>query len=293
MNKFKIGVPLVLVALLLVAAGCRTVPITGRTQFVVLTEGYENNLGASSYQEYKSKYKPTANERQQAVLKRVGQALARVSGQTGFAWEFNVLDSSIENAFCLPGGKVAVYNGLMKRFKNEAELACVVAHEVGHALARHGGERMSWGYLQTIGTLGLSCVNTTAQSVYGIGSEYGVMLPFSRSHETEADLIGLHLMAKAGYDPQAAVDFWQHFGSGSSDIITALTSTHPCDADRVSELSVHLEEARMLYDQSAEKRGLGVSFKDGVPEGDDALKQTPSAPTKAKPAPAPEIDVVI
>ena len=273
------------------AAGCRTVPISGRKQFVVLTEGYENNLGAASYKEYTSKYKPTANERQQAVLKRVGQALAKASGQTGFAWEFNVLDSPIENAFCLPGGKVAVYNGLMKKFKNEAELACVVAHEVGHALARHGGERMSWGYLQKIGTLGLSYVNTTAQSVYGIGSEYGVMLPFSRSHETEADLIGLQLMAKAGYDPQAAVDFWQHFGSGSSDIITALTSTHPCDADRVSELSVHLDAARALYDQSVDKRGFGVRFTGGVPEAD--APSTPSPAAKPKASPDVNIDLVI
>lgn len=298
MNNIMIRVLLALVALMLVVMGCRTVPVSGRKQFVVLTEGYENNLGAASYMEYKNKYKPTSNERQQAVLKRVGQALAKVSGQTGFVWEFNVLDSPIQNAFCLPGGKVAVYNGLMKKFRNEAELACVVAHEVGHALARHGGERMSWGYLQTIGSLGFSYANTTAQSVYGIGSEYGVMLPFSRSHETEADLIGLHLMAKAGYDPQAAVDFWQHFGSGSSDILSALTSTHPCDADRVSELSVHLDEARMLYDQSVEKRGFGVRFKDGVPEADEASKKSPSpsspsVPPKTKPASEPEIDVVI
>jgi predicted Zn-dependent protease len=279
MNNIMIRVLLALVALMLVVMGCRTVPVSGRKQFVVLTEGYENNLGAASYQEYKAKYKPTANERQQAVLKRVGQALAKVSGQTGFVWEFNVLDSSIENAFCLPGGKVAVYNGLMKKFKNEAELACVVAHEVGHALARHGGERMSWGYLQKIGSLGFSYANTTAQSIYGIGSEYGVMLPFSRSHETEADLIGLHLMAKAGYDPQAAVDFWQHFGSGSSDILSALTSTHPCDADRVSELSMRLDEARTLYDQSVEKRGFGVRFKDGVPEADEPSAQPSPAPS--------------
>lgn len=293
MNSIKIRVPLALGALLLVVTGCRTVPVSGRRQFIVLTEGYENNLGSSSYMEYKNKYKPTSNERQQAVLRRVGKALADVSGQTNFAWEFNVLDSSIQNAFCLPGGKVAVYNGLMKKFKNEAELACVVAHEVGHALARHGGERMSWGYLQKIGTLGLSYANTTAQSVYGVGSEYGVMLPFSRSHETEADLIGLHLMAKAGYDPQAAVDFWQHFGSGSSDILSSLTSTHPCDADRVSELSIHLEEARILYNQSVDKRGFGVRFKDGVSEGDDASKQPPSSPTKTKPASEPGLDVVI
>lgn len=263
-------------SLIALAAGCRTVPVTGRSQFVVLTAGYENRLGAASYNEYKNKYKPTNNERQQEVLRRVGQALARVSGQTDFSWEFNVLDSSIENAFCLPGGKVAVYNGLMKKFKNEAELACVVAHEVGHAIARHGGERMSWGYLQTIGSLGLSQAGTTAQSVYGIGTEYGVMLPFSRSHETEADVIGLQLMAKAGYDPQAAIDFWQRFGSGSNDAITALMSTHPCDADRVSELTMHLDEARKLYNNSEVKHGFGVGISDGIP----SREETPSTPAE-------------
>ena len=273
-------------ALALLATGCRTVPVSGRKQFVVLTESYENSLGASSYNEYKNKYKPTNDERQQAVLRRVGQALARVSGQTGFSWEFNVLESSIQNAFCLPGGKVAVYNGLMKKFKNEAELACVVAHEVGHALARHGGERMSWGYLRTIGSFGLSYVNTTVQSVYGIGTEYGVMLPFSRSHETEADLIGLRLMAMAGYDPQAAVDFWQHFGSGAGGVLAAITSTHPCDADRVAALSAHLEEAKSLYDQSVEKRGYGVRFVDGIPVGDEG----PSAPDAA-PSPQPDVNI--
>ena len=293
MKNIKIRVPLALVALLLVVTGCRTVPITERRQFVVLTASYENSLGASSYHEYTTKYKPTANERQQAVLRRVGKALAAVSGQTDFAWEFNVLDSSIENAFCLPGGKVAVYNGLMKKFKNEAELACVVAHEVGHAIARHGGERMSWGYLQTIGTLGLSYVgNTTAQAVYGIGTEYGVMLPFSRSHETEADLIGLRLMAKAGYDPQAAINFWQRFDKGNNDIVTALTSTHPCDADRISTLSANLEVAKVHYDQCQEKRGFGVSISDGIPAV-EAAQPAPATEPNAPQSVNTEVEITI
>ncbi|MCR5414631.1 MAG: M48 family metallopeptidase [Kiritimatiellae bacterium] len=256
-------------AALLAAAGCRTVPETGRTQFVVLTSSYENNLGAANYKECMGQYKPVSDARQQEVLRRVGNALASVSGQADFKWEFNVLESSIENAFCLPGGKVAVYSGLMKRFDNEAELACVVAHEVGHAIARHGGERMSWEYLRKIGSLGLSeFAGTTVQDVYGIATQYGVMLPFSRSHETEADLIGLRLMAKAGYDPQAAVDFWQRFDKGDNDIITAITSTHPCDADRIAELNAHLGEAKSLYGQSAEKRGFGVKLQNGIPVSD-------------------------
>ena len=178
----------------------------------------------------------------------------------------NVLESDTVNAFCLPGGKVAVYTAMMKQFSNEAELACVVAHEVGHAIARHGGERTSWSYLQALGTLGISTLgNDTMQTIYGIGAEYGVMLPYSRMHENEADLIGLYLMAKAGYDPKAAVDFWKKFNTGNSSKLDEMLSTHPCDATRVENLSKHLEEAEALYAKAADKRGLGVAIKNGVP----------------------------
>jgi predicted Zn-dependent protease len=247
-------------------AGCRTVPMTSRSQLMLSTASSENELGASAYTEYKEQTKPVDNADQQALLKRVGTAIKDVSGVTDFEWEFNVLESDTVNAFCLPGGKVAVYTGMMTQFANEAELACVVAHEVGHAIARHGGERTSWSYLEAIGTLGVSTWgNDTAQTIYGIGAEYGVMLPYSRLHENEADLIGLYLMAKAGYDPQAAVDFWKKFDTGNSSKLDELLSTHPCDATRVANLTEHLPEAIELYDQCMVKRGLGVRLANGLP----------------------------
>ena len=253
-------------ALVAMLAGCRTVPMTSRSQLMLSTAASENELGASAYAEYKEQTKPVSNVDQQALLQRVGTAIKAASGVTDFEWEFNVLESDTVNAFCLPGGKVAVYTGMMSQFANEAELACVVAHEVGHAIARHGGERTSWSYLEALGTLGVSkWGNDTAQTIYGIGAEYGVMLPYSRLHENEADLIGLYLMAKAGYDPQAAVDFWKKFDTGNTSKLDELLSTHPCDATRVANLTEHLPEAQELYDQCVVKRGLGVRLSNGLP----------------------------
>ena len=250
----------------LLAAGCRTVPMTDRSQLMLSTESSEKQLGATAYNDYKRETQPTTNAEQQALLQRVGNAIKDASDEKTFEWEFNVLESDTVNAFCLPGGKVAVYTGMMKQFANEAELACVVAHEVGHAIARHGGERTSWSYLQALGTLGVSTLgNDTLQTIYGIGAEYGVMLPYSRLHENEADLIGLYLMAKAGYDPQAAVDFWKKFNTGNSSKLDEMLSTHPCDATRVANLSQHLPEAQELYQQSKAKKGLGTSIVNGIP----------------------------
>ena len=254
------------IAATLVAAGCRTVPMTERSQLMLSTESSEKELGATAYNDYKRETQPTTNAEQQALLQRVGNAIKDASDEKTFEWEFNVLESDTVNAFCLPGGKVAVYTGMMKYFSNEAELACVVAHEVGHAIARHGGERTSWSYLQALGTLGVSTLgNDTLQTIYGIGAEYGVMLPYSRLHENEADLIGLYLMAKAGYDPQAAVDFWKKFNTGNSSKLDEILSTHPCDATRVANLSQHLPEAQELYQQSKAKKGLGTSIVNGIP----------------------------
>ncbi len=254
------------IAATLFAAGCRTVPMTERSQLMLSTESSEKELGATAYNDYKRETQPTTNAEQQALLQRVGNAIKDASDEKTFEWEFNVLESDTVNAFCLPGGKVAVYTGMMKYFSNEAELACVVAHEVGHAIARHGGERTSWSYLQALGTLGVSTLgNDTLQTIYGIGAEYGVMLPYSRLHENEADLIGLYLMAKAGYDPQAAVDFWKKFNTGNSSKLDEILSTHPCDATRVANLSQHLPEAQELYQQSKAKKGLGTSIVNGIP----------------------------
>ncbi len=250
---------LVLGVVLAFASGCRIVPITGRHQLMLSSSNYENQLGLDGYKQYKEKYQRSQNEQYNQALARVGGALKQVAEQDDFEWEFVVLETTEQNAFCLPGGKVAVLSGIMTLMENEAELACVVGHEIGHAIARHSGERLSWGYLQTLGTIGLSMANETAGAVFGVGSELGVMLPFSRSNESEADYIGLVLMAKAGYDPVAAISFWQKFGNGSHGLKDFL-STHPNGDKRIADLQKALPEAQKLYSQAKVQHGLGETL---------------------------------
>lgn len=245
------------------ATGCRSVPVTGRSQLLLTTAGYENSLGATAYQEYQQEYKQSANKVYNEALNRCGKAIA-AQAESDFDWQFTVLETEVQNAFCLPGGKVAVYTGLMDVMNNEAELAFVVAHEIGHAIARHGGERMSWGYLQSLGGLlvKLGLQSDTADQVYGMGTELGVMLPFSRSNENEADLIGLLLMAKAGYDPEASVQFWTRFaGNTDSSLLGELTSTHPCDAKRIQAMQENMPQAKQEYAQAKTKFGFGTKFR--------------------------------
>ena len=242
--------------LLILGSGCRTVPFTGRHQLILTTEAYENSLGVEAYGQYKEHYSVCKNTQYNAVLDRVGNALKKVAEQNDYEWEFVVLEAKVANAFCLPGGKVAVYSGIMDIMNNEAELACVVGHEIGHALARHGGERMSWGYLRTFGTLGLIFVDTDASVIFGVGSQLGVMLPFSRKNESEADYIGLMLMAKAGYNPKAAIHFWKRFGNHDS-AVQAFFSTHPRGEKRIADLERALPEAMELYRRAPNQRDFG------------------------------------
>ena len=245
-------------------AGCRSVPVTGRTQLLLTTSSYENQLGEEGYQEYKAQFPRSGNARYNQALERCGRAIAEVADQDDFNWEFVVLETETQNAFCLPGGKVAVYSGIMDLMNNEAELAFVVAHEIGHAIARHSGERMSWGYLQSLGGLlvAIGFQNDTINGVYGTGTELGVMLPFSRSNETEADLIGLLLMAKAGYNPRASVQFWTRFsGSSQAGVLGNLMSTHPCDSDRIAEMNRNMSRADEEYRKCANPKGYGTVFQ--------------------------------
>lgn len=243
--------------------GCRSVPITGRKQLMLTTSDYENKLGVTSYTEYQEKYPRSTNEEYNQALDNCGRAIAEQSGQTDFEWEFNVLETDIRNAFCLPGGKVAVYSGIMDIMQNEAELAFVVAHEVGHAIARHGGERMSWGILQSLGGIlvELGLQSEIASGAFGIATDIGVMLPFSRSNESEADLIGLLLMSRAGYNPQAAVQFWERFSKDSqSSMLGNLMNTHPCDEKRIEAMRQNMPMAEDEYQKAQDKKGFGKTF---------------------------------
>jgi predicted Zn-dependent protease len=174
----------------------------------------------------------------------------------GYAWEFNVVESPEVNAWCMPGGKVVVYTGILPITKDETGLAVVMGHEIAHAVAQHGAERMSQGLLQELGGVALSVAlakepaetQNLFYAAYGVGTTVGVMLPFSRTHESEADRLGLIFMAMAGYDPNAAVDFWTRMAAQKGGAAPPeFLSTHPSDATRIADIKKELPEALSYY----------------------------------------------
>ena len=247
------------VILALLFIGCTKAPITGRNQLIMVSPQQEMALGYQSAQQVLKTEKISTNPQQNAMVKRVGERIAAVTGQNNYAWEFFVIDKDDEpNAFCLPGGKVFVYSGIFKYVANDDELAAVMGHEIGHALARHGAERMSTGQLtqltgQILGAVmqGRGNPQNTAMvmQAFGIGSQLGVMLPHSRTQEYEADNIGLVLMAKAGYNPQAALSFWEKFGK-SGESSPEYLSTHPAPQHRIEQIKALLPKVMPIYQAS-------------------------------------------
>lgn len=240
----------------LLLAGCSTVPVTGRSQLLMVSEQQELRMGLTSFREILEKEKlntdPLVNER----VQRIGRRIAAATGRTDYQWEFKVIENDkTVNAFCLPGGKVAVYTGLLPVAQDDAGLAAVIAHEVAHAIARHGGERLS----QEMVVAGLTAATVMATSdssrrdlyagLLGAGAAVGFLLPYSRLHESEADRMGLIYMAKAGYDPRAALALWQRMAAqakGKSKPPEWL-STHPADETRIRQIERWLPEALSHY----------------------------------------------
>ena len=248
--------------LLALASGCSTVPVTGRTQFTgLVSPSQEIQLGLTSFDELKKTTPISHDAAANALVQKVGQRIAAVANadMPNAQWEFVVFESKEANAFCLPGGKVGVYTGILPITKDEAGLATVIGHEVAHAVARHGAERMSQAMAeQGVGQLlGASVskyspqVQAIVNGAYGLGTQTFVALPFSRAQESEADHIGLIYMARAGYDPQAAVAFWQRFmqynAQNGGDNTPAFLRTHPTDATRIKQLQAWLPEAKAQY----------------------------------------------
>lgn len=258
-----------IVLFVLITSGCRTVEMTGRKQLLLVPESNEMKLGASAFQETIAEEKLSTNLHYVQMVNRVGQRIAAAANRPDYQWEFKLIASATQNAFCLPGGKVAIYEGILPVCQNEAGLAVVMSHEIAHALARHGGERMSQGYLVNgVGTA-LSVVLQNQEQVlkdrvtkaYGVASEYGFVLPYSRKHESEADHMGLMLMARAGYDPSEAPAFWQRFGAAAGSGETPeFLSTHPADERRSSDLAELLPEALQLYGVASERFGKGEAI---------------------------------
>jgi predicted Zn-dependent protease len=254
---------LALVALGFTLAACATVPVTGRRSLNIIPESQEAELGLQSYQEVLKTAKISSDVKATAMVKRVGAAIARVSDRPDFAWEYTLIDDpKTANAFCLPGGKVAVYTGILPVTKTEAGLAVVLGHEIAHAIAKHGAERMTQGTLISLGEASLEIAlqkkpaETRAMmaSLYGVGSNLAVALPFNRFQESEADRIGLVYMAKAGYDPREAVAFWQRMAAQSGgNQPPQFLSTHPSHDTRIRDLQDKWMPEALPYFQNAPK----------------------------------------
>jgi len=248
--------------------GCATVEGTGRKQFMIVSEGQEQQLGAQAYQEVLAKEKISTDARMTAVVRRVGERIAAVANRPDFEWEFNLIESDQVNAFCLPGGKIAVYTGILPIMANEAGMAVVLGHEVAHAIARHGGERMS----QKLGvTLALEIAargmgdssperKRLTMAALGAGASVGVLLPFSREHELEADHLGLIYAAKAGYDPREAVRLWERMEAAGKNKPPEFLSTHPKEKHRIEDLEALMPEAMKDYEAAPAEYGLGETW---------------------------------
>ena len=249
------------------AWSCSTVPITGRHQLSLVPEDQIIAMAASQYDTVLMTNKLSTNKEQTAMVKRCGARIQKAvesyfqsqnqSKQlAGYKWEFNLIESDQVNAWCMPGGKVAFYTGIMPVCKDETGIAVVMGHEVAHAVARHGNERMSQGLLAQFGSVALDAAmqKNSAQTkqiaamAFGIGAQYGALLPFSRKQESEADHLGLIFMAMAGYDPHAAVPFWERMAASSKGgKPPEILSTHPSDESRIAELRRLMPEAEKYY----------------------------------------------
>lgn len=251
---------------LLMLAGCSSVPLTGRKQLLLVSDQEVLSSSLTQYNDYIKTAQKSTNAAQTAMVVRVGKNIATATEQylrnhglaseiQDFSWEFNLVKSDEVNAFCMPGGKIVVYEGLMKLVASDDELAVVLGHEVAHAVAKHSNERISQQMLTQYGAqlLGQSLsgksqmIQTVANTVYGIGSQYGMTLPFSRKHETEADYMGLVLMTMAGYNPDKAVTFWQKMSASSGGKVPEFMSTHPSDARRISDIQKELPAIKAQY----------------------------------------------
>ncbi len=258
---------LCVVVLATMVAACSTVPVTGRKQLSLIPQGEMLSMSYSQYGEFLKTNKLSTNTQQTQMVRNVGVKIQRAvetyfaqqglsASLADYRWEFNLVESKDVNAWCMPGGKVVVYTGILPVTKTEAGLAVVMGHEIAHAVAEHGSERMSQEMLAQLGGAALSAAlqnkpeETKAlwSTVFGVGAQYGVLLPFSRTHENEADHLGLIFMAMAGYNPNEAVSFWTRMAQSSGGAsVPEFMSTHPSDDTRIANIKGLLPEAMKYY----------------------------------------------
>jgi len=271
-NRIRQNVVFVACLLLMVLAGCTTVPITGRSQFNAVPDSLINSMALEEYTSFlkSPETKLSTDSEKTAMVQRVGTRIADAVERymtenymqdqiAGYKWEFNLVDSEEKNAWCMPGGKVVVYTGILEIAQDEAGLAVVMGHEIAHAIAKHGSERMTQGLMVTLGGVALdqalkdepAATRNIFLTSYGVGATVGIMLPYSRTHENEADRMGLIFMAMAGYDPEAAVGFWERMaeskdGAGMPEFL----STHPASETRIQNIKNYMYEAKVYYQRS-------------------------------------------
>jgi predicted Zn-dependent protease len=250
-----------LVVVVVLAGGCSTVPLTGRKQLSIIPESEMISMGLTSYQEFMKENKLSGDKVNSAVVKQVGTDLSNAveayfaengikDRLQGYQWEYALVDNNVPNAFCLPGGKVVIYTGILPYTADKNGLAVVISHEIAHAVARHGNERMSQQMLIQLGGMALSEAiktkpeetKTIYSTVFGMGAQVGLILPYSREHEFEADKLGLIFMAMAGYDPQTAVSFWERMSTIGGQKPPEFLSTHPSDASRIAAIKAALPD---------------------------------------------------
>ncbi|OQX99414.1 MAG: peptidase M48 [Bacteroidetes bacterium 4572_117] len=261
MNRIIIS----LVGILLISA-CSTVAVSNRKQIKLIPN---TTMFATSFQQYGDflkEQKLSKNQQQTQMVKKVGAKIQKAvekyfadkgmsSTLKGYSWDFNLVEDPQINAWCMPGGKVVFYTGILPATKDETGLAVVMGHEIAHAIADHGNERMSQQLLLQGGGMALDQLTKTKPdktkkmwgTVFGLGAQYGAVLPFSRLHESEADHLGLIFMAMAGYNPNEAVDFWTRMSKMGGQKPPEFMSTHPSDETRIKQIKEHLPEAMKYY----------------------------------------------
>jgi predicted Zn-dependent protease len=261
-------IALLTASLVILVAACSTVPVTGRQQLDLVPSNQVMTMSFDAYKDFLSKHDVVTGTPEAQMVRRIGEnirgAVERYLASqkesdllAGYRWEFNLVNDKSVNAWCMPGGKVVVYTGILPVTRDENGLAVVMGHEIAHAIARHGNERMSQGLLAQLGGVALSTAlsqnpsqtNSLFMAAYGLGTQVGILLPYSRLQESEADRLGLIFMAMAGYDPQAAPDFWQRMAAqkqGGSP--PEFLSTHPSDQQRINQIrNQYLPEALTYY----------------------------------------------
>jgi metalloendopeptidase OMA1, mitochondrial len=251
------AVPKVLpgLALAVALAACAQAPVTGRQQLILLPESQDAQMGLQAYQEIKQESNISRDPELNRRVQEVGRRIAEVSPHPDWEWEFTVFENDEPNAFALPGGKVGVHTGLFKVAENDDQLATVISHEVAHAIARHGSERMSQGLLaQGLGAIAVgSGINPQTVELAAQAATLGIILPYSRTQEAEADHIGLIYMAEAGYDPRAAIDLWENFEALGGQRPPEFLSTHPEPGSRIERLQELMPEALEIYEASRQQ----------------------------------------